>query len=119
MNQYAALEIKAGETAHQVVEAFMRTSVAKGQMFTKLDLLGVLKLGSTKYVRISTDAPNIFVLDDRKTIGFKNGDYSVHDPIKGTTSGKISGSSMQMTSDPSIHREYRGPKLKYWERQFL
>jgi hypothetical protein len=116
---FAALEMKVGESAHNVIEAFTRASVAKGHTFDVLDFLGILPLGKVKYVRFRTDSPNIQgILDDRNVVFFKNGEYIAQNPAGGFL-GRVSGSSMQQPYDPSLHREYRGPRLQHWERQFL
>ncbi len=119
LKTFAALEMKVGESAHNVIEAFIRVSIAKGYTFNLLDFLGILSLGKVKYVRFRTDSSNIQgILGDRNAIFFKNGEYIVQSPA-GEFLGRISGSSMQQPGDPSLHREYRGPRLQYWERQFL
>lgn len=119
LNVFAALEIKVGETAHDVIKDFILTSAQQGNLFEVLDFLGVLTLGKSKYARFRTDTPRVHgILSDRKVVAFKDGEYVLLGDLKKAL-GRVPGTALLMPHDPSLHREYRGPKLPHWERQFL
>jgi hypothetical protein len=117
LKTFTAIEIKPGETAHGVVGLFVKSSAQKGILFETLDFLGVIRLGSTKYIRFRTDSATVTGILNRNVVTFAKGEYKVLTP-EGNFVGRLSCTTMQAPADPTLRREYRGPKLQYWDRQF-
>ena len=116
--QFAALEIKSGEMGIAVLKAFMAKSVEQGVLFRTFELMGILTLGATKYLRFRSDTSKVFgILTERKVVVLEGASYVVK-TFEGKILGKVPVSTMQMAGESGIHKEYRGPKIKYWERQF-
>lgn len=118
--RFAALEIRPGETAHQVVRQFMEKAQNLNRPFNTFELLGVLTLGRIKFVRFRTDCKEqVPVLEalDRGYVYQDGGSYALAFP--GQSPGSVSITAMQAVGDPGIRRVYRGPSVKFWERQFL
>ena len=86
-----------------------------------MELLGVLNLGLGPFARFKTECPNInqvmFSLG-RAVVYQKGGSYVVR--FSGEDKpGTVNIVSMTAVGEPRVKRLYRGPGVKYWERQFL
>jgi hypothetical protein len=120
---FAAIQFKEGETAHQTVANLMQTAHVKELPFAQLELLGVLQLGRHKFVRFRTDCKELpeilgqLLLDGRGVVYQEGGSYKVQFPTG--QKGPVSAMMMLAIGDPSVKRQYRGPAIQFWDRQFL
>lgn len=120
--RFAAVQIKDQETAHTAIGHFMTTAHKMGLRFTVLEQYGELSVGSSKFVRFRTDCwklPELsqqLLSEGRGTVIPNGQDYLAELP--GGRKGKLGTMALQATPLPSQHRKYRGPKLKFWDRQF-
>jgi hypothetical protein len=118
---FAALELKEQESPHQAIECLMRAAVEKGRPFTTLEVVGSLFIGRIRFVRFRTDCSAIgeilSTLDDRARISPEGGAYVCRFP--GGATGPVPATSMNVVGRPGERRVYRGPRVKFWERQFI
>jgi len=120
--RFAAIQVNAQETAHTAIGHFMMTAHKLGLRFTTLEMYGELTVGSHKFVRFRTDCWDLSKLsqkllaDGRGTI-ITNGNGYVAELPSGRK-GSVGPMVLQAAPLPSQHRTYRGPKLKFWDRQF-
>jgi hypothetical protein len=120
--QFAAVQIGQKETAHKAIEHFMNTAVGLGCRFRTLETFGEMTVGSRKFVRFRTDCWKLqevsqqLLKEGRGTILPDGNRYKVEFPTgqKGTLNTTV----LQAAPLPSQNRVYRGPKLKFWDRQF-
>lgn len=118
--QFAAAELRQGETAHDVVRHIMETAHSTHHMFSTLELLGILTLGRLKFVRFRADSPdlhNILATTERGYVRQMGGSYQLVFP--GVKPAQVTITAMQSTADLGVRRLYRGPKVTFWERQFI
>lgn len=118
---FAAVEIKQGETAHGTVKAVMDFATTEGCPFTSMELLGILLLGRIKFIRFKTESKalqEVLLKLDRGVVYQKGGGYLIRFPGEATP-GPVNILTMTSVGEPNIKRTYRGPGVKYWERQFL
>lgn len=120
--QFAAIQLNEGETAHQAIEALMKTALATKSAFSNLEVLGMMTIGTAKYVRFRTDLFGLTTLkvmlqQGRGVVWAVGGEYKVHRPDG--KEGPIGASTMLANPLPGEQRSYRGPSLQHWDRQFL
>lgn len=120
VRQFAAIEQKQGVSPHAVVHEVMKAAMAKSKPFMSLELLGILNLGRLRFIRIRFESHNLRKVLDELDCGVilpEGGSYVLKFPD--TEPKKVSIVTMQLAGDPAIRRVYRGPGVKFWERQFL
>ena len=118
---YAAVEIKQGETAHATIKTVMDFAVTEGCVFASLELLGVLLLGRLKFIRFRTESKtlqDVLLKLDRGVVYQHERGYFLRFPGEAPPS-PVNILTMTSVGEPGIKRTYRGPGVKYWERQFL
>jgi hypothetical protein len=118
----AAIQILEGETAHMTVERFMKAAMAQKVGFKTLEVMGIVPLGRLKLLRFKTDQSVTSVVQSfapYRTIIYQEGaSYVARVPEVGSVS-KVNSLTMNCVAEPAVKRTYRGPGIKYWERQFL
>jgi hypothetical protein len=118
---FAAVEINQGELAHATVKAVMDHADAAGCRFNTFELLGILTLGRIKFIRFRTESKtlqDVLLRLDRGVIYQQGGGYQLRFPGGGTPT-PVNILSMTSVGESGIKRTYRGPGVKYWERQFI
>jgi hypothetical protein len=118
---YAAVEIKQGETTHATIKTVMDFAVTEGCVFASLELLGVLLLGRLKFIRFRTESKtlqDVLLKLDRGVVYQHERGYFLRFPGEAPPS-PVNILTMTSVGEPGIKRTYRGPGVKYWERQFL
>jgi hypothetical protein len=120
--QFAAVQIGNEETAHKAIEHFMNIAVGLDCRFRTLEIYGEMTVGSRKFVRFRTDCWKLLEVsqqllkEGRGTILPEGTRYMVKLPTG--QKGILNTTVLQAAPIPSQHRVYRGPKLKFWDRQF-
>jgi len=120
---FAAIQFKEGETSHQTVGSLMNLAHAKDLKFSSLEVFGVIQVGRHKFVRFRTDSKDLpeilghLLVDGRGVIHQEGGGYTVKFPTG--QKGPIGVATMTSIADPTVKRQYRGPAVQFWERQFL
>lgn len=118
---FAAIEVHRSEAAHAAIEVFMREAAYRGFLFKTLEVLREFEYGARRYVHIRTDCRGLLriVKTLQSTRGMiiptVQGQYQAHLP--GGRYGTVPCATMQTVSGP-VQRTYRGPAVKFWERQF-
>ena len=120
--RFAAVQVNNQETAHTAIGHFMETANQMGLRFTALELYGEMSVGSHKFVRFRTDCWDLPKLSQRllsegRGTVISNGDGYVAELPSGRK-GKLGSMVLQAAPLPAQYRKYRGPKLKFWDRQF-
>lgn len=118
---FAAVEINQGETAHATVKSVMDFAAKEGCSFTSFELLGILTLGRIKFIRFRTESKtlqDVLLKLDRGVAYQQGGGYLIRFPGEGPPS-VVNILTMTSVGEPGLKRSYRGPGVKYWERQFI
>jgi len=103
------------------VKAIMDFAAIEGCNFMSFELLGILLLGRIKFVRFRTESKSlqdVLLKLDRGVVYQKGGGYLLRFPGEAMPS-PVNILTMTSVGEPNIKRTYRGPGVKYWERQFL
>lgn len=93
----------------------------KGCKFGSMELLGILTMGRIKFIRFRTESKSlqdVLLGLDRGVVYQDGGKYLLRFP-GGNDPSPVSISTMTSVGEPGIKRTYRGPGVKYWERQFI
>lgn len=119
---FAAVAITGEETPHKLVQLILESASKEGRLFSMFELMGYLYLGSRRFIRFRCGKASI--LDTLKGLGrdvvLPQGEGYVLWNADGTNSGQtVPGLSLQSIPERHVHRMYRGPAAKFWERQFL
>ena len=120
---FVAVQFKESETAHQLVERFMKTSANKDSRFNQLEVLGTILFGKNKYLRFRTDSRDVpeilgqLLLEGRGVVHQEGGGYAVKLPTG--KKGPASAAAMQSIGDPALKRVYKGTAVQFWDRQFM
>jgi len=107
--------------AHRVVQVILEHAHAHKCLFSSLDLMGVLTLGRVKFIRFKVACPAlqpILLTLDRAVVYQAGGQYCLKKTGEDRTY-PVSILIMTSVPDPQLKRTYRGPAIKYWERQFV
>src|SRR5512142_1810347 len=118
MVSYNAVELLTKDNPHALVEQICRLAVQAQCPFAKLEVLGLLNMGSHHFVRFRTDCKDIRVLLNllkakRGVIYTSATGYTVELPDG--RSSKTTAAIMQETPLPGQSRFYRGPSIEHWE----
>jgi len=117
---FAAVELKEGEVPHKAVRYIMQAANDTGHKFMALELLGVLSLGRMRFIRFrfeSKQLNEVLKTLDRGVIHQEGKGFVLSFPH--TEPKKVDVVTMTLSGDPGIKRTYRGPAVRFWERQFL
>ena len=123
LNTYFAVQMMQHEATIDVVASVMRAAKTLKVMFRRLEILDKMTIGTSTYVRMRADVissrPILDQLfsDGRAVVGLVPGNGYVVRVSDGRT-GKVTNLLMHATSKPGYSRVFRGPKMKFWERQF-
>lgn len=119
--RFAAVEIKVGEKDTDAIHVFFRHALGMGLKFEFLEPYGRLSIGSTMFLRFSTDCLRLdelvpfFQEEARALILPGKAGYRM---ITQTTEGPIPIVNVQSARTPGYNRRWRGTSKKFWERQF-
>ena len=121
MYSFVAIEIKQGETDHDVLGRFFEVASGMGLEFKTLEPYGSFTLGQTRLLRFRTDCPALhrlisFFQDESRAYVCPGG--TGYRYITQTTEGKAPITVMQGSKLPGYKRRYRGTSDKFWKRQF-
>jgi hypothetical protein len=121
MSSFAAVEIRAGEHENQSIRAFFTHAEGIGLKFDALEPYGPLSIGSTMFLRFTTDCRDLdklvpfFQEEPRALILPGKAGYRM---ITQTTEGPIPIVCVQAARLPGYNRRWRGTSNKFWARQF-
>jgi hypothetical protein len=121
LNTFFAIQLLRGESHKQVANVVLTEAEAKGVLFRKLQVLDIVSVGTTAFVRFRGDLPNAFAvvktLQDRAIIVINaDGTYTVTFP--NGKSGKFPGSAMCSSPKVGFGHTYAGTRIKRWKQQF-
>ena len=117
--RYAAIQLVEGETPHTIVHRVMLAAHRMGDLFTGLEVLGDLRVGSKRFFRFRTNCPLRVILtfqEERGLIYSEAVGYVV--VLPNGVKGAFAASLIQIPGQAGKTRLYRGTKLPNWERQF-
>jgi len=118
---FAALEIKQGESDHDVICRFFEVAEGMGLEFKALEPYGIFTLGQTRLLRFKTDCSALqrlipFFQDENRAYACPG--TSGYRYVTQTTEGQAPITLMQGQKLPGNTRRYRGTTDSYWKRQF-
>lgn len=122
LSTFFAVQPKPREHAVNVVEAVMRAAKSSGVLFRHLELLDTITIGTTPFVRMRTETTSLAPIldqlysDGRSCVSAKGGEYVAR--LQGGRVGKVPQALMHATAKMGQSRMFRGPKFKFWDRQF-
>lgn len=120
MTTFFAVE-QGGLSNHQIASLFCTAAKEAKTPFYQLESLSIIEVNATKFVRFRSDIPDASAaLTSLRGRGHgvvlrESEGYWFH---RGERQGKVSTSLMvgSPVRNPCL---WRGPKVKYWERQFM
>ena len=122
--RFSGLQLRENETPHQATHELLLVIDALGLYCTTVEVFGILTQGRSRFVRFRTDCPLKEVLFDALIdsgrgviIPDAGRGYRVKFPTG--REGILNCSQMLAPKVPGQHRVYKGPKVRYWDRQFL
>jgi hypothetical protein len=119
---FAAIEVKPGETPHQAIGILMHLAKAQRILFAGLEVFDTFKVNKTHFVRFRSDLDvsrlRVALLQDRGVILHRSGDTRYEVALPGGVTGNYSSSAMHATPRVTEHRTYRGTSDQFWARQF-
>jgi len=121
LSTYFALQILRGESYKHVANAVLAEAESKSILFRKLQVLDLLSVGTTVFVRFRSDLPDaakaLRALRNRALIASdRSGTYTVTFPDG--RSGKYPGATMHSSPKIGFGHTYAGTRIKLWGRQF-
>jgi hypothetical protein len=119
--KFAAVEIKAGEKDTDAIRVFFGHATGIGLKFNSLEPYGRLSIGSTTFLRFSTDCPRLeelipFFQEEARALVLPG--RSGYRMITQTTEGAIPIVCVQAARTPGYNRRWRGTANPFWQRQF-
>lgn len=121
--RFSGLQLREDEHPHKAIHELLLVIDALDLYCTTVEVFGVLTQGRHRFVRFRTDCPLKEVLfdalidSDRAVIIPDAGGYRVKFPTG--REGRLNCTQMLAPKVPGQNRIYKGPKVKYWDRQFL
>lgn len=122
-NRFAGVQFKRAEDTRAVVHSFMLAACQHGLEFQHLEVFGIFTVGSSKFIRFRTDCKDFTPIVAR--LLNENRGSITPDPKRGYLirlpsgqEGVVEISKMLATPLSGYPLVFRGPKIKYWERQF-
>ena len=121
-NTFFAIQLRPGETPHQVAALFIQTASQVKLLFRRLDTLNILDFAGKRFVRFRSDVINPFPILDRllasgrATISAAPGAYLLRTPTG--KPGPVSFLPMHTVPNPSHFRQYHGTRTAEWAEQF-
>ena len=122
-NTFFAIQLRLGETPHQLAAEVLRTASEARILFRRLDTLDIIDVGGTDFVRFRSDLINPFPIldrllrDGRRIVGPGLGTYLLWKP-KVPDGGRVPLTPMHLVPIPGHFREYRGTRMPTWAAQF-
>lgn len=126
MPNFIAIELKDGEHPHAIVGEFIHLADRTAAKFKEVETLGVTTLGTRSFLRCRTDSDRLYpfdalaegLLEKGRGVAIPKGPgYEVQLP--GGRTARVPSTVMQAPALPAQRVKYRGPRMKFWERQFL
>lgn len=123
MQFYAIQVLAPAEPVNPAIWDFTQAAVAKGKAFKTLQVFGHFTVGRFKFLRFRTDCAvtpdlvdQIVSISGRGFIAPSAFGYRLRLPVG--DKGSVSMLTMQATALPGYPVTFRGPLIKFWERQF-
>ena len=120
MSTFAIQLLPEESSHHNLVKHVLKEAKGLGILFRSLKVMGPLEIGSAKFIRFDSDLSDPQPLLDamrpeRGTIGVSGKSYVMR---IGEKEAAIPVSRMSTTTGPGFPVEYRGTRMKFWDRQF-
>lgn len=118
--RFFAVQLTANETPNEVARLILRAAHDERLLFWTLEILDVIEVGSSSFLRLRTDIADLTTLADK----VRSRGRSVILPEKGLyvlrsyngSHGNVPMLSMHQVPKPGQQRAYKG--TKQWEAQF-
>lgn len=121
LNTYFALQILRGESYKQVAQVVLTEAKAKGVLFRKLQVMDIVSVSTTAFVRFRSDMPDALAvlksLQNRALIAVGYGGIYMVTFTNGR-SGRFPMSTMCSSPKIGFGHTYAGTKIKKWQDQF-
>lgn len=122
LGTYFSLQLLRGESYKDVAHAFLDAAEKLGALFRKLQVMDLMTVGTTTFVRFRTDLtpiePILSVMSNRGTVSADvTGGYTVK--FLGGRSGKYPTSTMCLQPKLGFGQILMGTRLKRWRQQFV
>jgi hypothetical protein len=122
--QFAGIQVKNSfESVPELVWLFMQAAIEHDLKFEVVEVFGMMTVGTSKFLRFRTDCPNLpataarLMNEGRGSIMPDNkGGYRIRLPDG--REGPIPVMSLQAVALPGFPQSFRGPKIKFWTKQF-
>jgi len=128
LSTYFAIQLQPRENPAVVVEAFCTAAKMLGTLFRRVETLDTIEVGMKPFLRMRSDIPTassvleqLFKATGRGyVVSRSDGKFEVQFPVTTLGGRRAEVSSYVMHTVPrGKPTMYRGPKIKFWERQFL
>ena len=122
LNTYFGVELRGSESPHAVSEVVCKAADAAKTLFLRLEVVDVIAVGGTKFVRFRTDLLNFVPMLDalfaqkRSVIQQGTQGYTVR--FTSGRTGPITSMLMHSIPKPGQGAMYKGPKVALWEQAF-
>jgi hypothetical protein len=109
------------EDKHEMAELVIKTAHNKGLLFTVLDVIDIIEVGSTEFVRFRSDLVDVATLvsalyeKKRAIITLEGTGYQAK---MGSRTGAVPFTKMSVVPAGQFV-SYRGTKVQHWDRQFI
>ncbi len=120
---FTGFQLKDREAPHTAIQELFQAIVKLRLRCTTLEVFGVITMGRYTFVRYRTDCP--LHSDLFKELLASGRGILVPDPLKGYLvkfpnghQGVLNCTIVQAPALPGASRVYRGPSIKFWEKQF-
>lgn len=119
--QFFAVQKLPFEDKHEMAELVIKTAHEKSLLFTVLDVIDLIEVGSTEFVRFRSDlvdvATLVAALFDKKRAIITLAGSGYQAKLNGRT-GVVPFAKMSVVPAGQFV-SYRGTKVQHWERQFI
>lgn len=124
LNTYFAVQLFRGEDPRKLAGDICTAGHQSNTLFRRMETLDTFPLAGQTFLRCRSDVLNPYPMLDSLLIqkrGYvaakSDGSYGVH--LADGRSGPVQGATMHMVPRGNSYREtYKGPGLKFWDRQF-
>lgn len=120
--QFAAIELKPHEHMDAAVQHVMLVAKEQSKPFAKLEVYGRIMVGRFYFLRFRSDCPPSVletVLAQKRAVIIPGGPAGFTVKLPTGRTGNVNRIVLQAAPLAGYPKSYRGPGVKFWERQFL
>jgi hypothetical protein len=121
LGSYFAIQILRGESYRDVVKAFLFAAEESGVLFRKLQVMDIMAIGTTAFVRIRSDVADLSKVLEKMTNRSRvsadsTGSYVVN--FQDGRSGKYPTTTMNSSHKLGFGQTFVGTRIQRWKQQF-